>query len=131
MKIVLAHGCFDPFHIGHLHHLERSLLMGTMLTVSVTTDAEVTKQKGPKRPVFPAGERAEMLRALRIVSRVIVVDTLLEALQAVEPDILSLGQEYIGRVETEHYEYCKAKGIEIKFTRGPVYSATQLLRHYA
>lgn len=130
MRIVLCTGCFDPLHIGHLHHLERASKNGAYLVVALTSDAQVTKQKGDGRPVFPADERAEMLRALRCVSRVIIVDDLIEALYAVEPDALALGAEYKDRVEPQHRAHCDLHKIDIIFTDGPVYSSTKLLSHY-
>lgn len=36
MKIVLAHGCFDIFHYGHLMHLKAAKALGDYLVVSVT-----------------------------------------------------------------------------------------------
>ena len=130
MKIVLCAGCFDPFHVGHLHHLERASKNGAYLVVALTSDAEVTKQKGEGRPVFNADERADMLRALRCVSRVIIVDNLIEALYAVDPDVLALGAEYKGRVEQQHQAFCDLHKIDIVFTDGTAYSSTRLLSHY-
>ena len=130
MRIVLCAGCFDPLHVGHLHHLECASKHGAYLVVALTSDAQVTKQKGDGRPVFSADERAEMLRALRIVSRVIIVDDLIEALYAVEPDAMALGSEYKERVEPQHRAHCELHKIDIVFTDGPVYSSTKLLSHY-
>ena len=130
MRIVLCAGCYDPLHIGHLYHLERASKHGAYLVVAITADAQVTKQKGEGRPVFPADERAEMLRALRIVNRVIIVDDLIEALYAVEPDALALGAEYKDHVEPQHRAHCDLHKIDIIFTDGPVYSSTRLLSHY-
>jgi len=130
MKIVLCTGCFDPLHVGHLHHLERAANLGSFLVVAVTSDVQVTKQKGDGRPVFCSDERAEMLRALRCVSRVIIVDNLIEALYQVDPDVLALGAEYKDRVEPQHRAFCNLHKIDIVFTDGPVYSSTRLLSHY-
>jgi bifunctional ADP-heptose synthase (sugar kinase/adenylyltransferase) len=110
--------------------LERAARLGSYLVVAVTSDAQVTKQKGEGRPVFPVGERAQMLYALRVVNRVIVVDNLIEALYQVDPDVLALGAEYEGRVEQQHQAFCDLHKIDIVFTNGPVYSSTRLLSHY-
>jgi glycerol-3-phosphate cytidylyltransferase-like family protein len=80
--------------------------------------------------VFCSDERADMLRALRIVSRVVVVDNLIEALYQVDPDVLALGAEYKDRVEAQHRAFCDLHKIDIVFTDGPVYSSTRLLSHY-
>ena len=117
-------------HVGHLHHLERAAKHGSYLVVAVTSDEQVTKQKGEGRPVFNADERSKILRALRCVSRVIIVDDLYEALYEVEPDVYVLGAEYKDRVEAQHKAFCDLHKIDIVFTDGPVYSSTKLLSHY-
>ncbi|MBD39258.1 MAG: cytidyltransferase, partial [Euryarchaeota archaeon] len=61
-KVVLAHGVFDLLHLGHVRHLEAARKLGDILIVTVTADKYV--RKGPGRPVFPQGIRAEMLAAL-------------------------------------------------------------------
>lgn len=69
-RTVLAHGCFDVLHIGHIRHLEEAAQLGDELVVSVTADNYVGKGLG--RPYFSLAERMESLRALRCVSRVVV-----------------------------------------------------------
>ena len=39
MKVVLANGVFDIFHIGHLLYLEAAAELGDRLVVAVTRDA--------------------------------------------------------------------------------------------
>src|SRR5580658_1034700 len=51
-KIVLCHGVFDLFHIGHLRHLKSASEFGDILVVSITGDKFVNK--GPDRPAFPS-----------------------------------------------------------------------------
>ena len=131
MKIVLVAGCFDPLHVGHLHHLEQAITYGTELVVAVTSDKQVTKEKGYGRPVFTEELRAHMLKALRIVSRVVIVDSTIEALYKVQPDVFVKGIEYKGRIRGEDQAYCDQHKVKIAFTDGPTYSSTKLLRHYA
>ena len=42
-KIVLAHGVFDIFHLGHKKHLEIAKSNGDILVVSITSDRYVKK----------------------------------------------------------------------------------------
>lgn len=128
-KVVLANGCFDPFHVGHLRHLLAAATYGTRLVVSVTRDAYVNK--GPRRPVFSEMERLEVIAHLRIVDSALLVDNALDALQTVKPDVFVKGADYRGKIEPEHYVYCRVHGIEIAFTDEPAYSSTKLLHHYA
>lgn len=61
-RIVLCHGTFDLMHIGHLRYLQRARREGDVLYVTVTSDRYVNR--GPGRPVFAEGLRAESLAAL-------------------------------------------------------------------
>ena len=123
--VVLANGVFDILHIGHLLYLEAAAKMGDILVVSITADAFVNK--GPGRPMFPEAQRAKMVGALKCVDRTIIVNSALEALETVKPDIFVKGPDYIGNIQTIHADYCRNHGIEIRFTDTPIYSATKII----
>ena len=127
-KIVLANGVFDILHYGHLRHLYAARRLGDWLVVAVTKDAFVNK--GPGRPVFPEYERLEMVDALYVVDKAILVESAEEALVRVRPDIFVKGSDYKGKIAPEHEAYCKANNIEIVFTEEPHYSSTKLLHYY-
>lgn len=124
-RIVLANGCFDVFHIGHLLYLQEAATLGDRLVVAVTRDAFVNK--GPNRPMFDEVQRAAIIRALRCVDEVILSDDSLDALEAIKPAIFVKGKDYIGGIEKRHSDYCKAHGIEIRFTDQTVYSSTRII----
>jgi D-glycero-beta-D-manno-heptose 1-phosphate adenylyltransferase len=73
-RVVLANGCFDLLHVGHVRYLEGARALGDLLIVGVNSDAAVRRLKGPGRPLMPASERAEILAALRVVDHVVVFD---------------------------------------------------------
>lgn len=73
-RVVLANGCFDVLHVGHVRYLAAARRLGDVLIVGINSDAVVTRLKGPGRPLMPAEERAEMLLALRDVDHVVVFD---------------------------------------------------------
>lgn len=127
MKLILANGCYDLLHYGHLLHLKAAARMGTHLIVAITKDASV--HKGPGRPVFTQDQRETMLRALRCVDGTVLVDDVLEALETLRPDIWVLGQEYVGKVQPQHWQFCLKHRIDIAFTDEQVYSSTKLLAH--
>lgn len=118
--IVLANGCFDQLHYGHLIHLEAASRMGTLI-VSITADAFVNK--GPNMPAYPDWQRAALVGGLRCVTRTIVVSGLIDALEQIKPDILVKGVDYSAGLDQIHNDYCKAHGIEIRFTDTPKMSA--------
>ena len=127
-KVVLANGCFDPFHYGHLLHLYAARQLGDVLVVSVTRDKYVNK--GPGRPVFDEKQRMAVLRALACVDEVVLSDDAMDALQKVDPDVFVKGREYERKIRKKDEDYCAARGIEIVFTDTEKFSSTALLHHY-
>src|SRR5271156_5985970 len=70
-RVVCVVGVFDLLHPGHIRLLEQARASGDILVVGVQSDAFARKEKGPNRPVTPAGERAEILSALAAVDFVV------------------------------------------------------------
>ncbi len=95
-RAVFTNGCFDLLHAGHVRLLEAARAQGDLLVVGLNSDASVRRLKGPSRPVVPEAERAEALRALEAVDRVVVYgeDTPLEAIRALVPDVLVKGADW-------------------------------------
>ncbi len=60
-KIVLANGCFDLFHVGHIRYLVGAKELGDILIVGINSDDQVQKLKGENRPFMPEDERAEIV----------------------------------------------------------------------
>jgi rfaE bifunctional protein nucleotidyltransferase chain/domain len=95
-RIVLANGCFDLLHVGHVRYLSAARALGDVLFVGLNSDAAVSRLKGPGRPVLPAAERAEILGALRVVDHVVVFDedTADRLVALVRPAIHAKGTDY-------------------------------------
>jgi rfaE bifunctional protein nucleotidyltransferase chain/domain len=95
-RIVLANGCFDLLHVGHLRYLREARTLGDVLFVGINSDAAVARLKGPGRPLMPACERAELLAGLRAVDHVVVFDgdTADALLAAVRPAVHAKGTDY-------------------------------------
>ncbi len=95
-RIVLAGGCFDIFHIGHVRFLSEAKAMGDYLIVLLESDRKVKNLKGRSRPVFGQKERAEMLSALRSVDLVVLLPTIendsdyLNLVMDIKPDIIAV-----------------------------------------
>jgi rfaE bifunctional protein nucleotidyltransferase chain/domain len=94
--VVLANGCFDLLHVGHVRYLSAARGLGDALVVGLNSDASVRRLKGPGRPVMPADERAELIGALASVDLVVVFDDdSAEALIArLRPDVHAKGTDY-------------------------------------
>jgi len=95
-KIVLANGCFDVLHVGHVRYLAGARELGDILVVGINSDEQVVRLKGPGRPVLPATERAELVAALESVTYVTIFDepTVTELLLALKPDVHAKGTDY-------------------------------------
>jgi rfaE bifunctional protein nucleotidyltransferase chain/domain len=95
-RVVLANGCFDLLHVGHVRYLTAARALGDVLFVGLNSDAAVARLKGPGRPLMPAAERVEMVAALRAVDHVVVFDedTADRLVSLVRPAVHAKGTDY-------------------------------------
>jgi rfaE bifunctional protein nucleotidyltransferase chain/domain len=95
-RVVLANGCFDVLHVGHVRYLRGARELGDLLVVAVHGDEAVRALKGEGRPVMPADERAEIIAALEGVDFVTVFHelTVEPVLRALRPDVHAKGTDY-------------------------------------
>ncbi|PYV42173.1 MAG: D-glycero-beta-D-manno-heptose 1-phosphate adenylyltransferase [Acidobacteria bacterium] len=94
--IVLANGCFDWLHVGHIRYLEGARRLGDLLIVGLNSDDSVRKLKGPLRPLMPENERAEILAAISFVDYIVIFNepTVERLLLQFRPDIHCKGTDY-------------------------------------
>jgi|SRR6516164_2229533 rfaE bifunctional protein nucleotidyltransferase chain/domain len=95
-RVVLANGCFDTLHVGHVRYLSGARREGDALIVAVNSDSSVRALKGPERPILEEQARAQLVAALRDVDFVLLfaepnVERLLEELR---PDVHAKGTDY-------------------------------------
>jgi len=95
-RVVLANGCFDLLHVGHLRYLAAARERGGFLVVALNTDASVRALKGAGRPAMPLRERAELVGALRCVDAVtsFAEPTLEATLRILRPEVHAKGTDY-------------------------------------
>ncbi len=95
-SLVLANGCFDVLHVGHVRYLEAAKDLGDLLIVGVNSDQQARKLKGEGRPLLAQDQRAEIVAALEAVDFVTIFDepTVTELLLALKPDIHAKGTDY-------------------------------------
>jgi rfaE bifunctional protein nucleotidyltransferase chain/domain len=94
--IVLANGCFDTLHVGHVRYLSGAKREGDVLVVAVNSDSSTRTLKGPGRPILDEQARALLVASLRDVDYVVIfsepnVEALLEELR---PDVHAKGTDY-------------------------------------
>ncbi len=94
--LAFANGCFDLLHVGHIRYLVSAAREADVLVVAINDDDSVRRLKGAGRPILSAGDRAELVAALRCVDYVVIfpepdVGPLLTALR---PDVHCKGTDY-------------------------------------
>jgi D-glycero-beta-D-manno-heptose 1-phosphate adenylyltransferase len=96
--VAVANGAFDLLHVGHVRYLQgaKELTKGGLLVVGVNTDRSVQASKGPRRPILPERERAELVAALESVDLVVLFDEpdAVALLTALRPDLHVKGTDY-------------------------------------
>ncbi len=95
-RIVFTNGHFDLLHVGHLRYLRAARALGDLLVVGLNDDDATRRLKGPRRPIVPQDERAELLAALVPVDRVVLFgeDTATALIAALRPAIYVKGGDY-------------------------------------
>lgn len=94
--IVLANGCFDLLHVGHIRYLAGAKELGDVLVVGINSDRQAHALKGEGRPFMPENERAELIAALKCVDIVTIFDepTVEQLIRDIRPDIHAKGTDY-------------------------------------
>lgn len=94
--VILANGCFDLVHVGHIRYLRAAKALGGKLVVAVNADQTVRTLKGEGRPLMPDHERAEIIAALTDVDAVVIfLEPDVRALiREIRPDIQAKGTDY-------------------------------------
>ncbi len=128
-KIILANGCFDLFHVGHIRYLAGAKDLGGSLIVGINSDDQVRKLKGEKRPFMPQTERAEIVSAFRFVDFVTIFEepTVEELIRAIRPDFHAKGTDYTTETVPER-EIVKEYGGQVAIVGDPKdHSSTELI----
>lgn len=71
--IVVAGGCFDILHPGHILFLEKAKQQGDILFVMLESDNTIKLTKGNNRPIHTQKDRALALAALNTVNYIILL----------------------------------------------------------
>ena len=128
-RVVLANGCFDLLHAGHVRYLADARSRGDALVVAMNTDASARALKGAGCPLVPFADRAEVLCALESVDFVVPFDepTLRETLRVLVPDVHAKGTDYAPATVPER-DVDRELGIEIAICGDPKTRSSSELR---
>ncbi len=129
-RVVLANGCFDLLHVGHLRHLRDARALGDVLIVAVNDDRSAEVLKGPGRPLMPEDERLELLSGLECVDYLVLFGErdVRRILLALKPHVHSKGTDYTEETVPE-LEAVRSYGGEVAITGDPkAHSSSRMAR---
>ena len=131
-RVVLANGCFDLLHAGHVRYLEGARSLGDLLIVGINSDDQVTRLKGQGRPILPERDRAEIVASLEAVDVVTIFDepTVTELLLATRPDVHAKGTDYTEETVPERH-VVRSFGGRVRIVGDPKdHSTSELIRRF-
>lgn len=116
-------GAFDMFHIGHLNLLRNAKEECDYLVVGVNSDRLIESYKS-KKAIVPVEERAEIVRSIKYVDEVVIVDELdkLKVWNKLHFSIVFIGDDWKGSERWNQTEIelasVGARVIYLPYTKG-------------
>lgn len=130
--LVLAGGCFDILHKGHIEFLTKAKKLGDTLIILLESDESVKKRKGTTRPVNTQEKRGSVLSFLPSVDYIIPLPLLKTDLEyyalvkKLEPDIIAVTEnDSAYNKKVEQAKMVGGKVVEV--TKRLPYSTTRLV----
>lgn len=127
-QVVLANGCFDLIHIGHIRYLKESKKKGDVLVVALNSDSSVRMLKGKGRPILNENERAEIISSFSFVDYITFFneEKVDKVLLSLKPHVHAKGSDYTEETVPEK-ETVQDYGGKIAITGGPKVKSTSKL----
>lgn len=115
--MILASGCFDGLHAGHVRYLQAAAALGGPLVVAIAPDAYIRTVKR-RQPYWTQEDRAWTVRALSLVDEVYLQTTWMAdvAILALRPTVFVKGMDWMGKLPLEVAAACQTVGARIVFT---------------
>lgn len=129
-QVVLANGCFDLLHVGHVRYLHGAKQLGGKLVIALNSDDSVRCIKGEGRPVMNERERAEILAALQDVDAIVIFSEpdVRAIIREIHPDVQAKGTDYTADSVPERDEVT-AYGGRVAIVGDPKdHSTTEILK---
>ncbi|MFH1470443.1 MAG: adenylyltransferase/cytidyltransferase family protein [Candidatus Micrarchaeota archaeon] len=92
MRTVMAFGCFDILHPGHIAYLEEAKKLGNRLVVVIARDHAIRVGKN-RDPIFHEKSRLHLVSSLKFVDEAILGDRrdYFKLIKKLKPDVIALG----------------------------------------
>ncbi|UCC41719.1 MAG: adenylyltransferase/cytidyltransferase family protein [Candidatus Aminicenantes bacterium] len=124
-RVVLANGCFDLIHVGHIRYLKDSKKKGDILVVALNSDSSIRKLKGKGRPILNEKARIEIIKSFVFVDYITIFgeQNVEKVLLSLKPDVHAKGSDYTEETVPER-ETVRGYGGSIAITGGPKVKST-------
>lgn len=135
-KIVLAGGCFDILHIGHIIFLENAKKSGDTLILLLESDAAIKNLKGEKRPINSQENRAKILSALEPVDFIINLDRPFKTadygnlVAEIKPNIIAVTSGDSNLENKKQQAKTVGGKVKVVLKKIPEHSTTKLLEYF-
>lgn len=116
--IVLAGGCFDILHAGHVIFLKAAKRQGDSLFLFLESDESVKKRKGKGRPLNSQKKRAAVLSSLKSVDYIILLLGVTKSeeydrlMVKIKPDIVAMTKGDVNIAQ--RVKQCKMVGAKLE-----------------
>ena len=134
--IVLCHGVFDFFHLGHLNYFNSAKKLGDILIVSITSDKFVNK--GVNRPYYKEQDRLKVISSLQIVDYVMLSNSHngVSVIEKIKPNFYVKGPDYKDNTKDltkniyKENALVKKYGGKVVYTNDTTLSSSSLINNY-
>lgn len=121
--MILASGCFDGLHAGHVDYLEAAKVLcehEEVLVVAVAPDAYIRDAKA-RQPYWTQAERQRVVAALTVVDAALpqIYPTPASMIRDLKPRIFVKGMDWQDRLPEEVTLACHRTGTVIAFVQTP------------
>lgn len=123
---MLADGCFDPLHLGHICYFHAAAALEDLLIVQIAPD-DAIRAKG-REPFQTREERARTIEELACVDYTVMFDSLADAISVVQPRILVKGNDWRGRLPSLITAMCQEYDVRIVYVDAQRRTSTERLR---
>lgn len=135
-KIILAGGCFDILHAGHIAFLEKAKKSGDILFLLLESDQAIKKLKGEKRPINTQANRAKILSSIEYVDFVINLEKPIKnedyqkLVSQIKPDVIAVTAGDPNLKEKKLQAKSVGGVVKIVLKKLPEHSTTKLLDYF-
>ncbi len=131
-KTIMADGCFDPFHFGHVAYFKFAAGFGLPVLCNVETDRYIKEVK-KRPPLLPETQRIQVIDAIKYITYThLQITTTTDVLKQLQPLKYIKGTDWKNKILPEdELETCKKYGIEIVYTDKNLDNSTALIKRFS